>query len=409
MDRNLCLNWLNSEMDTPDKSKTVLENIIVALSLMDMDKADPVLNVYRYLLREIATPPGDESLRGNESKRILGLLPEILLRLSRMYDDQDTLYILLQQLIRFNPHFHLPSAEYKEDLLRLFTNEFSRTDHHNSSKGSPQSLCSSIEGWMCNAHVEEFDDIFQRIYVQFHNGTTPLTRKSYHLCRRILVLDASTSMNPEATLGLQLAIAMKRVPSITYRRITDLQWDWERGDDESLIVLIRHMMTADSDLRWPLYLPPQTIKYMCDKTDLFYRKLRGNQLWSDMFRSSRGIPELLHKQDLAAVWLGDAILLIWRGAMRAYQQGRLPGNWTPFVFYDFTVLQIMLGYYEHVTSKYYLGLDLSTLADYFEKALSVQHPGDGDPASQTQLVVQGQHDRIRIWHVLNKLGRAVDI
>ncbi|KAG8915846.1 hypothetical protein FRC02_004342 [Tulasnella sp. 418] len=344
------------------KSTTVTIYIELVLSLVDGPGDEifctPSANIYYTLLTLTK-----ELLRNQPSEDFTFYAG--LLRLSRVYSSDPPTQVLIIELLSFCKDWAFEGIEqYKDDMSRFLKYRFTSSSGYQSFE-DPDSPLHKLLYWLA---YTSSDDLLLHIFPTVYSGLTnddttgtpiSLSNAPQFIRNRILRSDSSKSPDPKVAYSYQIALAL--VIPVHQQNSKDLL---------SMVYFASKMQ--DTELRWPVYFPSSRIESVVEKVDQLISRSRG--LFRPLFMNeeedlSQYISHIISVTHMENLWPGECTMLLWRGASKAFREGRLPEEWSDAVFFQPSVVDMMKKYYYHIKQQQYVERDQDTLRAYFRKAL----------------------------------------
>ncbi|KAG8940963.1 hypothetical protein FRC03_004940 [Tulasnella sp. 419] len=343
------------------KSTTVTIYIELVLSLVDGPGDEifctPSANIYYTLLTLTK-----ELLRIQPSKDFTFYAG--LLRLSRVYSSDPPTQVLIIELLSFCKDWAIEGNEqYKDDMSRLLKYGFTSSPGYQSFEDSDSPLHQLLYRLAYTSSDDLFLQIFQTVYSGLTTDDTTgtpisLSNAPQFIRNRILRSDSSKSPDPKVAYSYQIALAL--VIPVHQQNSKDLL---------SMVYFASKMQ--DTELRWPVYFPSSRIEYVVEAVDHLISRPGGffPPFIDQEEESCQYISRIMSETHMENLWPGECTMLLWRGASKAFRQGRLPEDWDDTAFFQPSVVDMMKKYYYHIKQQQYVERDQDTLRAYFRKAL----------------------------------------
>ncbi|KAG8924885.1 hypothetical protein FRC02_010133 [Tulasnella sp. 418] len=285
-----------------------------------------------------------------------------LLRLSRVSSSNDSpTQNLIIELLSFWENWGVQEVtQYKDDIVRLLKFGFSSSPAYQSLE-DPDSPLHKLSYQLA---YNLTDDLFLHIFPAVYSGLTmddtigtpiSLINAPQFIRNRVLRSDPSRSPDPKVAYNSQIALALV---------ITEQQQDSK--DLLSLLYFVNKMQ--DTELRWPVYFPSPQVGFTVEKVDQLIR-LSPSLFKNQEEEFSSRINRIMSETHMETSSPGECIVMLWRGASKAFREGRLPDDWNDATFFQPSVVDMMTKHYHRIKQHRYVEVNRGALCDYFKKAL----------------------------------------
>ncbi|KAG8921562.1 hypothetical protein FRC02_000173 [Tulasnella sp. 418] len=363
-----------------DKGKFMLENVALAISVVDDTHLPIIFDVYRTLLHLTLPLYFQRFSREREAGGAYTLYPKFavgLLRLARhSTHDIQTQYQILNFLSQYpDKSWLLPLPEgQKEDAILLIDSMFSPSAPYighfvHFGLGMLDSVVREYD----ESQLSEF--LFSdRGYHRYCMAIEGHYRSDYFggsrgftFLRRVLLLQASGEgmETQKKLLKLQIDLCL-----IVLDDTSTIKPPAESGTF-MLQEYFNQMMAEDLNLEWPAYFltagiiatdanaqtqdPPKRLSFIYPES--ITHQVRG-----------KAHSQAFH---VRYVWEGEGILLLWRKAKADYANGRLPADWNDSAFFHHQKVFRIIRYLHAIFTQQYGGFDRSTVEDYLHRVLQL--------------------------------------
>ncbi|KAG8961046.1 hypothetical protein FRC03_005825 [Tulasnella sp. 419] len=291
-----------------------------------------------------------------------------LLHLSSVYPNDLAIQELLFALLILIPEpSHLLAEQNRDNLHGLVMTALSlppgvespRSPHHEFL-----SLTSSISS------DKQFCSLFSSgLYSCGSNYGIPVSLMALPLIyHRLLRLDLS--MWPDSTIAYayQITLALAIVE------------DQQRAADVLMLMCFLTRMMRDAQFHWPACFTSSGIKALVNSYLHVGRQLnfQGCHYEEHTQDLSQKVNKVITEHNLKNSWSGECVMLLWRGACKAFLEGRLPDNWNDAAFFKENTVDTMIQYYRHMVQQQDVEMDRDTLRNYFKTALEKGWGPHGD-------------------------------
>ncbi|KAG8927463.1 hypothetical protein FRC02_008202 [Tulasnella sp. 418] len=351
---------LKRSIYAPDKSKMVLHNLALALSLVDPYSLDLLFEIL-YRLLSLAEGELCNILANHDGscRSLYPHLPESLLRLSRKIPrnraDRD---IILRILGNYGGWISSSTVEYAEEIIQLYRTEFSAIPNRPpvsiTSPPNKTPLYRLTADIVITWEVQLFRDVFlSEQGVIAHSDDLP----SWVAIQPVYsaILDSVPFKYSRSTAYIQecqLDLALKWLT-----RLYASPFQGSEGDHQgigSLTAFLKKVLHDDFQLKWPSYYPQ-------DFNDTM-----------DSEGQHQSLMNYLKYHHLVHVWIGDMTLMLWKAACDAHADLWISSEWSDSAFFECAVVELMLYHEDHLEMQSFEGVDRHTLTDYFNRALGSQ-------------------------------------
>ncbi|KAG8969027.1 hypothetical protein FRC03_004701, partial [Tulasnella sp. 419] len=347
---------LLSRLRAVDKSKMVLENVALTLSLVGVVDFDPINAIHHALLA------ATEDLFHDSLKFAAATypnLPQSLLRLSRKSSSDSETHARVLRLLSWAHRWISPLiGEYKDDIR--FVLQCTRSPSFIKDYGNQMAFKTLLSRLVLHADNGLFTHIFFSDEGLFHGvpGMDWRPEEQQTFVTRTLQLQLSGLEYSSMLYGAQMVLSTRRLSHmadrlIRFNHIEDLLIPALQG-------FLDRSVTTDSDFTWPGYFQSAGVA------------LR-DQL--HVVPNVKRIQTASHHSEFHVVhlWIGESIMLLWRKFGRELQCDRLPSGWSDSTFFEAKVVDAMLEYFKHVSEQQYTGYDRNTLRKYLRRAQESQY------------------------------------
>ncbi|KAG8944885.1 hypothetical protein FRC03_001878 [Tulasnella sp. 419] len=353
---------LSHNLFGPDKSKSALDNVVLALLLVDVAEFGPISDIHCQLLAasEALFPEAIQQ----RAPVAYSYLPESLLRLSRKRcsDTMDLQHLILRVLSKCNDWTSSHLSEHREDLVRLLNAPLTAT----AVKGDPTQV--AFDTLLSELSDQLDDDVFRDIFTSaeglFPGGSnvSSLTKPPERFLRKLLSLNPIESSDWSNLYATQLALCLKAFSE--HIRTQDAIIRLPASFLMIQYQFLTRVIDTDPDFQWPAYF---VSSQLTDTRDLDvhpdFTRIENEQMRGDLVN--------------IYVWVGECILLLWRKSSKDLHEGKLPADWNDLAFFEVMVVDVILDYYKHILKARYLGFDGHTIRNYLRRALDVAHHSRG--------------------------------
>ncbi|KAG8930510.1 hypothetical protein FRC02_004078 [Tulasnella sp. 418] len=238
---------------------------------------------------------------------------------------------------------------------------------------SPRSLHHEFLSWITSISDEEqFFSFFSRAHG--NNDCIPVSLMTLPIIHyQLLRSDSSKSPHPQITYGYQITMALTVIE------------DQRQGEYVLALLYLFTCMLRGAELRWPACLPSSMIeniarRYHNEATSYHFSTGHYRLTVQDL---SQEVNKVITEHNLKNSWSGECVMLLWRGACKAFLEGRLPDNWNDAAFFKENTVDTMIQYYRHMVQQQDVEMDRDTLRNYFKTALEKgwRPHGDGQPSA----------------------------
>ncbi|KAG8932379.1 hypothetical protein FRC03_012211 [Tulasnella sp. 419] len=338
-----------------DKSKSTLNNVVLALLLVDVAEFNPISEIHCQLL--VASEALFPEVIRQGTPAAYSYLPDSLFRLSRKRSsDMDMQHLILRMLSKCKGWLPMRLMEHRDDLIRILDSALTPTAViGDATQLAFNSLLSDL-----SEHLE--DEPLQYIFTSAEglfssvSSIATLQNTPESFLRRLLSLDPARSSNSSHLLATQLGLSLKSLAEYIKKPIPGI-----RLPSSFLRIQYRFLLRFignDQELQWPAYFTAAQITNS--------RELEVQPDFVMMEREQMG-----GDHTMVYAWVGECILLLWGRAQKDPQEVGLPPDWNDSAFIEANVVDVILDYHKYITAARYQGFDVHTLSNYLRKALNV--------------------------------------
>ncbi|KAG8964179.1 hypothetical protein FRC03_002123, partial [Tulasnella sp. 419] len=319
-------------------SKLVLDNVALALSLVDPSSPDRLPDLLHSLLS--LTEDAFCELLKEDHQTFASRFPhlaESLLQLSRRLPEHKGVQgMVLRVLGRCRGWVSSSTVDYVDDIIRLFTTQLDARHDDSSHLTSSSSITSDLYKVATELVSMPEDDLFRYVFL---SSDGLLSKNRIWPWPRIRPIYSGILNATSFKFGGSSSVIRSSQIDIALEWLVHLHRSLEKGGDqwqnniEPLAGFLQGLFTQDAQLRWPAYFPPDFIETM----DLRKRPEDRNKFIAK-----------LKAYGLERVWIGDIVLMLWVAAHHARKESWLPEDWDDKKFFELVVMDLMLSHYHYL-------------------------------------------------------------
>ncbi|KAG8918991.1 hypothetical protein FRC02_001994 [Tulasnella sp. 418] len=362
-----------------DKGKMILENVVLALSMIDTISV-PAPGVVdwsplRYLFRT-TVPLFLEAYGSIQNPIPFPTFPHSIIRTAAKHPNDRVLQRQVIQVLGLCPNGDWLSPfneQYAEPLLKIIGILMSPETGTNINPDDSLMvrLIDKMADFLDDAQLlralEEEKALYPHIQsiLRIFKGTY-LSPSLF--VRKVLLLRIQ-SHRPQELLSLQYSIAISALERSVWKPIIPLFFNQLFEDDEELC--------------WPSYfISAEIVSADAQAKD-------GTQSVAPLrYIDPKGLTTILLRSytpgSNANLWYGEAVMLLLKKTSRDHANGRLPSTWNDSVFFTYGVVGVMIKFYRQFKQQKHTGTDLESLKDYFSRALDKSRPIEGGKEGGSQ-------------------------
>ncbi|KAG8916506.1 hypothetical protein FRC02_003782 [Tulasnella sp. 418] len=384
--RDLLNKLVRERFSVIDKSKMILENVVLALSMIDTISV-PAPGIMdwshlRYLFR--ITVPLFSELHGSIQNPIpFPTFPHSIIRTAAKYPNDRVLQRQVIQVLALCPNGDWLSPfneQHAEALLKIIGILLSPETGTNPNANPDDSLMIRLLDKMADVLDDEqllraleeekaiyphLQSILRILRGNYFLGNATLVRKI--LLFRIQRIQQSTK--PQELLSLQYSIAIHALERPV--------WKFH------IPIFFNKLFEDDEELCWPSYFISAEI------VPVDAQAKEGTQSVPPLrYIDPKGLNSILLRSYIpgsnANLWYGEAVMLLLKKTSRDHANGRLPPTWNDSIFFTYGLIGVMIKFYRQFKQQKHTGTDLESLKDYFSRALDKLRPIEGGKEGGSQ-------------------------
>ncbi|KAG8940865.1 hypothetical protein FRC03_005048 [Tulasnella sp. 419] len=353
-----------------DKSSILLENVALALSVIDV--RHPIQSSDYEPFSTLFTTTSDLFIEAfQEPGKTIPYphFPQSLLRLARRNPSDYKMLFRIAQLLALCPDGDWASplhGEYGQDMIHLLGAILS--PHSVKFLGSTPGPAFGLLDKMARGSN---DGMFLRT-IESQDGLLQYRHEAIRLTAPLFIRGCGSEFGKKVLLlrgtGNCSSALLETQISLVMAILTKGSWLWDPIHN-AVAVFFNQMLEDDGDLHWPTYF----ISLGIIQSDTHFTKVESAARLR--FIEPSKLVELSSSYQwfgsggVAREWYGEAVLLMWKKARKELSQGCPSSSWEESTFFTTSAVQIMLQYHKHVQYHKHDGVERGLLKDYLERAL----------------------------------------